>query len=215
MDTRTPRLMTTHLPSAALILDYRRGNGRTYRRRSDGKCVLPNDEREQDWLGIGVDLSPIQPSLTWTQPFDFIFIRCMISSFSSWPGVIAKAYENLESDGYIKLQDNVFPLKCQDGKMNDDSKPYKQDWSPITVGSGFKTMLEDAGFVDVVEKKDTWPLTPWAKDQKHKDLGYWTQESALMGIEAVSMALFTRVLGYYGVWGWKPERENKEEEGQT
>ncbi|KZL79555.1 methyltransferase domain-containing protein [Colletotrichum incanum] len=44
MDTRTPRLMTTHLPSAALILDYRRGNGRTYRRRSDGKCVLPNDE---------------------------------------------------------------------------------------------------------------------------------------------------------------------------
>ncbi|KAE9569224.1 hypothetical protein CGMCC3_g14736 [Colletotrichum fructicola] len=33
------------------ILDYRRENGRTYHRLSDGKYVLPNDEREQDRLG--------------------------------------------------------------------------------------------------------------------------------------------------------------------
>ncbi|KAK1639698.1 S-adenosyl-L-methionine-dependent methyltransferase [Colletotrichum phormii] len=129
------------------ILDYRRGNGRTYHRLSDGKYLLPNDEREQDrldlthnlWLltwdnklcncpknagakrvldigtgtgvwaldyaddhaeaiVLGVDLSPIQPSFVppncsfevddvekewlWSEPFDLIFVRNMIASFS-------------------------------------------------------------------------------------------------------------------------------------
>ncbi|GKT49983.1 putative methyltransferase tdiE [Colletotrichum spaethianum] len=155
-------------------------------------CTFEVDDVEKEW--------------TWTQPFDFIFIRSMIGSFSSWENIIAKAYQNLEPGGYIELQDSVFPLKCQDGTMTDDFKPYK--WTkllieateitgrPITVAPSLKKMLEDAGFVDVVEKREIWPFTPWAKDQKHKDLGFWTQESAFMGIEAVSMALFTRVLGW-------------------
>ncbi|TIC97315.1 Secondary metabolism regulator LAE1 [Colletotrichum higginsianum] len=97
------------------ILDYRRENGRTYHSMSDGKYVLPNDEV------FGVDLSPIQPEFvppncsfevddvekewTWKEPFDFIFIRCMIGSFASWPDMIAKAYEVL---GWTSEETRVF-----------------------------------------------------------------------------------------------------------
>ncbi|KAI3552625.1 methyltransferase domain-containing protein [Colletotrichum filicis] len=296
------------------ILDYRRENGRTYHRLSDGKYVLPNDEREQDrldlthnlWLAtwdnnlcncpkkngarrvldigtgtgvwaldyaddhpeatvIGVDLSPIQPGFvppncsfevddiekewTWSEEFDFIFFRSMISSFASWPDMIAKAYDNLEPGGYIEIQDNMFPLKCDDGTMPDDFKPLK--WSkllmeatdkiqrPITIAATFKQLVEDAGFVDVVEKREKWPFNPWPKDEKLKDLGSWSQASTMMGVEAISMAVFTRVLDWspeetrvfcaevrnehkkigvhayydvYSVWGRKPEA--KEEENQ-
>ncbi|KAF5497829.1 putative methyltransferase tdiE [Colletotrichum siamense] len=250
------------------ILDYRRENGRTYHRLSDGKYVLPNDEREQDRLAddhpeatvIGVDLSPIQPGYvspncsfevddvekewTWTTPFDFIFIRAMIASFKSWPDMIAKAYANLEPGGYLEIHDNDFPLKCDDGTMTDECKTLK--WTklliegtdlmgrPITVARDFKKMLEDAGFVDVVVKKEKWPYTPWPKDPKYKELGEWDKESALQGIEAITMALFTRVLDWsvpettvfcaevrnelkrvdvhayydvYSVYGQKPEKE--------
>ncbi|WQF77262.1 Putative S-adenosyl-L-methionine-dependent methyltransferase superfamily [Colletotrichum destructivum] len=291
------------------ILDYRRENGRTYHRLSDGKYMLPNDEKEQDrldlthhlWLltwddalckcpkkdgakrvldigtgtGIwaldyadehpeaivlGVDLSPIQPDFvppncsfevddvekdwTWVEPFDFIFIRSMIASFSSWPDILAKAYQSLEPGGYLELHDHMLPLKCQDGTMAEDFKPYKwnnllieatnQIGRPINVPSTFKQMLEDAGFVDVEERIVTWPFNPWPKDPKLRDIGFWAQETALAGIEAVSMALFTRVLDWapeeawvfcaevrnehkkigvhayydvYGVWGRKPEEE--------
>ncbi|UQC89068.1 methyltransferase domain-containing protein [Colletotrichum lupini] len=47
--------VSTDESSASLrssILDYRRENGRTYHRMSDGKYVFPNDEREQDRLDI-------------------------------------------------------------------------------------------------------------------------------------------------------------------
>ncbi|KAK2054069.1 S-adenosyl-L-methionine-dependent methyltransferase [Colletotrichum caudatum] len=300
------------------IREFRRENGRTYHGMSEGKYVLPNDEREQDrldvthiqWLMtwdnklcncpkgeknsakrvldvgtgtgiwaqdyadenpasrvIGVDLSPIQPGFaspnceytiddierewTWSEPFDFIFFRAMISSFSSWPDMLAKAYENLEPGGYIELQDNMFPLQCQTGPMADDYAPYK--WSnllvegcnkigrPITVAASFKQMLEEAGFVDVEERKAIWPFNPWPKDKKLNDIGYWSQTSTLMGIEGFSMALFTRVLDWspeettvfcaevrkehkkigvqayydvYSVWGRKPEKDEKDGENE-
>ncbi|KAF4776912.1 putative methyltransferase domain-containing protein [Colletotrichum scovillei] len=294
------------------ILDYRRENGRTYHRLSDGKYLLPNDEREQDrldlthnlWLltwdnklcncpknagakrvldigtgtgvwaldyaddhaeaiVLGVDLSPIQPGFVppncsfevddvekewlWSEPFDLIFVRNMIASFSDWPGMIAKAYERLEPGGYLELQDNMFPLMCRDDTMTDDFKPF--EWTklvmeaaatmgrPVNVAASFKQMLEDAGFVDVEEKKAIWPYNPWPKDPKLKELGLWAQASAGSGIEAASMALFTRVLNWtkeeatvfiaevrnehkkigvhayydvYAAWGRKPEKKDEE-----
>ncbi|KAK1983160.1 methyltransferase domain-containing protein [Colletotrichum cereale] len=214
---------------------------------------------------IGVDLSPIQPGFVspncsfevddvekewmWKEPFDFIFARNMYGSFSSWPDVIAQAYKNLEPGGYLELHDSMFPLMCQDGTMTEDFAPLR--WTKylieamdkighsLTAAASFKSMLKDAGFVDVVEKKETWPLNPWAKDEKHKALGFWSQESALRGIEAVSMAAFTRVLNWspeearvfcaevrnehkkigvhayydiYAVWGRKPEEADEKEE---
>ncbi|CCF46107.1 TAM domain methyltransferase [Colletotrichum higginsianum] len=128
--------------------------------------------------------------------------------------------------------------------MTEDFKPYKwnkllieatnQIGRPINVPSTFKQMLEDAGFVDVEERVVTWSFNPWPKDPKLRDIGFWAQETALAGIGAVSMALFTRVLDWspeeawvfcaevrnehkkvgvhayynvYGVWGRKPEEE--------
>ncbi|KAK2047407.1 methyltransferase domain-containing protein [Colletotrichum somersetense] len=300
------------------VYEYRLENGRTYHQVSDGKYVMPNDEREQDrldlthalWLAtwdnklcnspkgeknsakrvldigtgtgiwaldyadenpastvIGVDLSPIQPSFvapncrfevddvekewTWSRPFDFIFFRSMLASFSSWPDMIAKAYEHLEPGGYIELHDNMFPLQCQNGTMADDYAPYK--WSnllteasikagrPNNIAASFKQMLEGAGFVDVEEKRTIWPFNPWPKDRKLNEIGKWVQASTLMGIEGISMAAFTRGLGWtveettvfcaevrretkkigvqayydtYSVWGRKPEKDEEKDEEQ-
>ncbi|EFQ30123.1 TAM domain methyltransferase [Colletotrichum graminicola M1.001] len=172
----------------------------------------------------------------------------MCGSFSNWPDVIAQAYENLEPGGYLELHDNMFPQTCDDDTMTEDFVPLK--WTKciveatdkigrvMTAAASFKSMLENAGFVDVVEKKAKWPFNPWAKDEKHKELGYWAQESALKGIEAISMAAFTRVLNWspeearvfcaevrnehkkigihayyevYVVWGRKPEETEEKE----
>ncbi|KAF9870458.1 hypothetical protein CkaCkLH20_12125 [Colletotrichum karsti] len=208
---------------------------------------------------IGVDLSPIQPSYvpsnchfevddvekewTWKRPFDFIFVRAMISSFSDWPAMVKKAYDNLEPGGYLEMHDDVFPHRCDDGTMTEDSLIYK--WGnylveatdkigrPITVAPKFKQMLEEAGFVDVVEKQEKWPVNTWLeRDDKAQQLAPWSHAATLQGLEPASLALFTRVLdwtkeetlvfcahvrnevrskdihayfGVYGVYGRKPE----------
>ncbi|TDZ58448.1 putative methyltransferase tdiE [Colletotrichum trifolii] len=256
------------------IMEYRRENGRTYHKMSDGKYLLPNDAREQDrldmthqlwlltWDGelcnspknkgakrvldigtgtgiwaidyaeehpeatvLGVDLSPIQPEFvppncsfevddvekewTWSKPFDFVFIRNMISSFSDWSEVVSKAYDNLEPGGYLELQDHSFPLKCDDGTMTENTSSLR--WTqflvegarktgrPIDVAPQFQQMLIDAGFEDVEVRYERWPMTPWPKNEKLKELGVWFRASLMHGIEAASLALFTRVLD------WEPE----------
>ena len=40
------------------------------------------------------------------------------------------------------------------------------------------------------------PLNPWAKDRKLKEIGRYEQVNVIEGIEAYSLALFTRVLGW-------------------
>lgn len=68
---------------------------------------------------------------------------------------------------------------------------------PVTVAPKFKKMLEDAGFEDVQERVERWPISPWPENNsKHKELGTWSRAATLAGLEAFSLALFTRVLGW-------------------
>ncbi|KAF5524901.1 Secondary metabolism regulator laeA [Colletotrichum aenigma] len=171
---------------------------------------------------IGVDLSPIQPEFvppnckfeiddvdkdwTWSTLFDFIFVRHMNACFASWERMLAQAYENLEPGGYIELQDNSFPLACQDGTLRPGSALER--WSslimegtakmgrPVTVPAHFKRMLQDAGFVDVVEEYRVWPVNDWPRNDALRLLGRWSQFDSLEAVESSALALFTRVLGW-------------------
>ncbi|RDW56506.1 S-adenosyl-L-methionine-dependent methyltransferase-19 [Coleophoma crateriformis] len=77
----------------------------------------------------------------------------------------------------------------------------------------YKQQLLDAGFVDVVETKYIWPQNRWPKDKKLKEIGLysviqnlaslakvsiglWQLENLSGGLEAISVGLFTRVLGW-------------------
>lgn len=58
-----------------------------------------------------------------------------------------------------------------------------------------KNLIEQAGFVDVVETKYKWPLGAWSTDQKLKDMGRWNMHHWNEGLEGWTMALLTRVMG--------------------
>jgi hypothetical protein len=60
--------------------------------------------------------------------------------------------------------------------------------------------MREAGFVDVVEKRYYWGTNPWMQGAKQKLQARWCQQNLLDGLNAMSMALFTRVLG------WSTER---------
>ncbi|KAJ0355838.1 hypothetical protein KNSL1_000324, partial [Colletotrichum chrysophilum] len=55
-------------------------------------------------------------------------------------------------------------------------------------------MLKEAGFVDVKIVPFKWPVGPWAKDPHYKELGEWAFANALEGLEAWTIAAFTRAL---------------------
>lgn len=70
----------------------------------------------------------------------------------------------------------------------------------LSDSANWGTYMREAGFVDVVETRYYWGTNPWVKGRKQKLQAAWCQQNLLDGINAMSMALFTRVLG------WSTER---------
>jgi hypothetical protein len=96
------------------------------------------------------------------------------------------------------------PLSEEQG----NSPTYREKWGKEIIGASdqigrtFEVMyhmhdwIRDVGFHDVVEKRYQWPLGPWPKDKKLKELGIWALAHVDAGLENWCMALLTRVYGW-------------------
>lgn len=172
---------------------------------------------------IGVDLSPIQPPFvppncsfeiddlekewTWLRPFDFIFSRMMTGSFSDPEAIAKKVFDALSPGGWYEIQDIQLPVFCDDGTLDPETSPLMK-WQecliqgsrkigrPLGDSDKYKAIVEEAGFHNVVETIYIWPTNGWPQDPKLKELGKWNLINFESGLEGVSLALFTRVLGW-------------------
>ncbi|PBP24865.1 hypothetical protein BUE80_DR004213 [Diplocarpon rosae] len=178
------------------------------------------DEHPESMV-LGIDLSPIQPPLsvppnlsfeiddieeTWTYSykFDFIHSRMMVGSIGNWPKLFERAYENLNPGGRIQLSDAILPNQSDDGTLG----PATAKWGQLMVegvemigrsmqsAKLYKEQLIAAGFEDVEEIIFKWPMNKWPKDPKLKEIGMWTLEHSASAIPTLSLAVFTRVLGW-------------------
>ncbi|KAI5455716.1 S-adenosyl-L-methionine-dependent methyltransferase [Mariannaea sp. PMI_226] len=171
---------------------------------------------------IGVDLSPIQPAFVppnirfqvddveqdWTfdHHFDYIHSRLMTSSIAKWRDYLEQIYKNLTPGGYVELQEVDLFAKSDDKTLLEDhalSKwlQYLGDAStklgrPYQDISKLKGLLANIGFVSIVETYKRWPMNSWPREKKYKLLGAWSRENLCNGLEAFSMAPFTRALGW-------------------
>lgn len=130
----------------------------------------------------------------------------LTGSIASWPNFFAQAHENLNPGGWLEIADITFPVGCDDGSLPSDS-PLRQ-WSdfmlqasynlqrPLDSAKSYASQLSEAGFVNVVEQKFKWPQNPWPKDPRFKEIGLWALENIVGGLQGLSMALFTRGLGW-------------------
>lgn len=113
---------------------------------------------------------------------------------------------HLEPGGYLEVQELTIPLRCDDDSLVADS--YLMQWCnlileaaakqgrPVFPTTEYKSYLEQAGFQDVVEIQKKWPSNPWPKAQKYKQLGLWAYADLADGLEGLTLAHFTRGLGW-------------------
>ncbi|KAK4671769.1 Putative protein of unknown function [Podospora comata] len=171
---------------------------------------------------IGVDLSPVQPDFippncsfeiddlekewTWSKKFDFIISRFMTGSFADNASIVKKVYDQLEPGGYFEAQDMALPIGCDDGTFTEDSglwiwmswlmKAMEAMHRPFSAAQNWKSMMEEAGFEDVVEYIYKWPINGWPRDPKYKRLGQWALYDMDQVMEAAILAPLTRAMGW-------------------
>jgi len=90
--------------------------------------------------------------------------------------------------------------------------------APMDIAESYKDFLVEAGFVNVVAVEYKWPVGPWPKEKDAKLLGEcfsslacetlylsdhyrgftgsWVRENIGGGLDAMSLSLFTNVLGW-------------------
>src|SRR5690349_12560993 len=56
--------------------------------------------------------------------------------------------------------------------------------------------IRDAGFTDVVERRFKWPIGPWPRDRRQKEIGVWTLAHIEAGLENWCMRVLTGVMGW-------------------
>ncbi|KAG7055435.1 umta methyltransferase family protein [Colletotrichum scovillei] len=172
---------------------------------------------------LGIDLSPIQPE--WVPPnvkfeiddvespwvgnrkYDFIMCRYMVASIKDWPGLIRNIFDHLNPGGWVEFQDVNTQFYSDDDTFSQDSATarWMAGFATACKGMGRDTdvaptlasLLRQGGFPPetVHAHRIKAPLGPWAKDQFHKDLGMMNLILTIDGLEALSLKLFSELLG--------------------
>ena len=143
---------------------------------------------------------------TYDHKFDYIHGRMLIGSFNDYLRFFKQCFDNLKPGGYIEMQDIGVEIEADDDTAPPNSALVK--WSnllieafakfgrPCHITREYKKLMEEAGFVDVVEVVHKWPINDWPKDPKHKELGTWQYHNVMEGMQGFSMAPLTRALGW-------------------
>jgi hypothetical protein len=106
----------------------------------------------------------------------------------------------------MEVVDICLPYRSSDGTLLPDSaimnwgntgtKACEMLGREIHTAHTYKERMITAGFVNVTETIYKWPTNRWPKDKHMKELGMWSHENITSSLEGLSVALFTRALGW-------------------
>lgn len=146
------------------------------------------------------------------QKFDYIHGRMLVVGIRDWSSLLRRAYAALKPGGWLEIQDLQFPILCSDSSADSSSPPIK--WShymlegarnlglDLSVAKDFPTLFRQTGFANVREERNAWPIGTWPKNPREKEKGVWALQNVTDGLEAFSMAIYTKGLG------WRPQEVN-------
>ncbi|KAM0282371.1 hypothetical protein ACHAQH_003050 [Verticillium albo-atrum] len=177
-------------------------------------CLSPKEKTAKRVLDVGTGtgiwaieyVDDLEKDWTWSSPFDFIFARVLSGSFQNYEDFIKKSFANLEPGGYLELQEVHVPYESDDGSLPKDSELAKMGiyfrdaanmaGRPMDMSPKLEGWMKDAGFVNVVVHMFKWPLNNWPRDPHYKELGSWCFTNIDDNLEGLTMAMFTRILGW-------------------
>ncbi|UKZ75162.1 hypothetical protein TrVFT333_002836 [Trichoderma virens FT-333] len=154
---------------------------------------------------VGTDISPIQPmwvppncifhiedaQLEWTYPeesFDFIHIRALYGSISDWSELYKQAFRTVRDDPkhIFKRWAEVF------------TEAGERMGRTLLIGTGgqMRKLMQEAGFVDVVEKNYKVPSGKWSSDPTMKTIGAFNLAFLDESLEGFALFMLKEIMDW-------------------
>ncbi|CAI4219756.1 unnamed protein product [Parascedosporium putredinis] len=181
------RLTSVPLDNVENVLDVGCGNG---------VWAIEFAEENPSTQVMGVDLSPIQPSLVppnckfeidnvnddwiYSEPFDLIHVRAMTGCVPDWVEFYRKALSHLKPGAWIEQIELSSFAQSDDNSLPEDSAQ--------------KRLAQEAGFTNIQERRLKIPIGSWPKDATLKHWGAWNRQFLLQGLEGFSLKGLTDTL---------------------
>ncbi|KAL3425468.1 methyltransferase domain-containing protein [Phlyctema vagabunda] len=211
-------LTTVPLFNPTKILDI--GTGK-------GDWAMAIADQYPDAEVIGTDIAKVQPTAVppnvffeiddaedesgWTfaeDDFDLIHFRNLSGAFTDWDHIYHEAWTHLKPGGWLEVLDfdeHKGLLSC----FEPDSEVARflrtigeasiRSGRPRTVRHLDPDKFRDLGFEEIVTAEHEIPFGQWHEDKEKKFLGRLWLTICLVSMEALSMRLLTREMG------WEPE----------
>lgn len=184
-----------------------------------GEWAIAMAETYPDADVTGTDLSAIQPDAVpsnvffeiddaeeeWTfgQSFDLVHMRNLSGAFESWPAIYGECFRHLRPGGFLEVIDfdhaetsSLVPdsyLAIYVAAIREAAERSGRRWGIAHLKRG---MIEEAGFVDVQRTVMNIPIGTRSADPSRKTLGKLWLICTLEVLEAASLRLLTRELGW-------------------
>jgi len=126
---------------------------------------------------------------------------------SDWKAFCHESYRILKPGGWVECQEFDLVAISDDNSFPPDSAIVQ--WAQLMVegakmggidlriaGSQIKTAMEEAGLTDITVIDYKLPIGVWAADPRLREAGKFALGAMLYGLQGVSLAIFTRFLGW-------------------
>ncbi|RSL84400.1 hypothetical protein CDV31_016705 [Fusarium ambrosium] len=179
------------------------------------------DENPQA-IVVGVDLSPIQPGWVppnvrfyvddveedWDEPqrYDYIHCRYMAGAIADWPALVRRLHHHLNPGGWVEFQETINTLYSDDETLEPDNAlvrlmdhlkdAHNKIGRTLDPAHEFRHWVEEAGFHNITEQMFKFPVGPWPKDRRLKEIGACLSMNFTSGVDAFTAKPFRDHLGW-------------------
>ncbi|KAF8854690.1 hypothetical protein BDZ45DRAFT_706447 [Acephala macrosclerotiorum] len=130
----------------------------------------------------------------------FIFIKSslkfVIASIVNWPKLVKQTFTHSKPGGWCKFKDWEFALHSGDNSLPADSQILKYHQTLYEALDRIRRDWKPGAHLKKMEQVLVVLINMWPKDKHYKEIGAWHHVVKSEGLEAVSLRLFTNVLGW-------------------
>ncbi|KAK6207938.1 UMTA protein [Colletotrichum tabaci] len=156
--------------------------------------------------------------LDWTfkkDHFDFIHARGLSGGIDDWQRLYDQAFEHLAPGGWFESVEADSQVRSENPGVEADPDHVFKQWAPLFWEAGDKTgrtfrvaqddgrtptlmetCMRNAGFVDVEHRQWKIPVGGWAKDGRHREIGYFAALYVDQGLEGWALRPLGEILGW-------------------